>query len=214
MPEPSVMRRSSTSTSGCVAVDVAHGGRVVGGLCDDLEVVLGVEQQPQAAAHQHVVVGEHDADRPVGDALQTRGLRPGSLVRVRLGSYMQMRGHARKLAPPGLRAQRGYYAQCSRECTDLAGGLVPMLGAVSPAPPRPRSPAAAHGGAAASTAIATFGLSKRYGSTRALEDLSISVPRGQVYGYLGPNGAGKTTTIRLLLGLHRPTAGRVRAVRR
>ncbi len=82
------------------------------------------------------------------------------------------------------------------------------LAAVSPASPPSRSPAAGHRGAAASEAIATFGLCKRYGRTRALEDLSLSVPRGQVFGYLGPNGAGKTTTIRLLLGLHRPTAGR------
>ncbi|MGA2163330.1 MAG: ABC transporter ATP-binding protein [Solirubrobacteraceae bacterium] len=57
-------------------------------------------------------------------------------------------------------------------------------------------------------AIHTEGLSKRYGDTLALEQLDLTVERGEVYGYLGPNGAGKTTTIRLLLGLHRPSAGR------
>jgi ABC-type multidrug transport system ATPase subunit len=51
-------------------------------------------------------------------------------------------------------------------------------------------------------------LTKRYGSTLALDRLDLRVAAGEVYGYLGPNGAGKTTTIRLLLGLHRPTAGR------
>jgi ABC-2 type transport system ATP-binding protein len=56
-------------------------------------------------------------------------------------------------------------------------------------------------------AIRTEGLSKRYGSTLALEALGLRVPQGEVYGFLGPNGAGKTTTIRLLLGLHRATAG-------
>ncbi len=56
-------------------------------------------------------------------------------------------------------------------------------------------------------AIRTHGLCKRYGETLALADLELSVSPGEVYGYLGPNGAGKTTTIRLLLGLHRPTAG-------
>ncbi len=57
-------------------------------------------------------------------------------------------------------------------------------------------------------AIATAGLTKRYGDTLALDDLELSVEAGEVYGYLGPNGAGKTTTIRLLLGLHRPSSGR------
>jgi polyether ionophore transport system ATP-binding protein len=56
-------------------------------------------------------------------------------------------------------------------------------------------------------AIRTQGLTKRYGETVALDSLDLSVREGEVYGYLGPNGAGKTTTIRLLLGLHRPTAG-------
>jgi len=57
-------------------------------------------------------------------------------------------------------------------------------------------------------AIRTVGLSKRYGDTVALDALDLAVEEGEVYGYLGPNGAGKTTTIRLLLGLHRPSAGR------
>ena len=57
-------------------------------------------------------------------------------------------------------------------------------------------------------AIRAEGLSKRYGETLALDALDLTVAPGEVYGYLCPNGAGKTTTIRLLLGLHRPTAGR------
>jgi len=56
-------------------------------------------------------------------------------------------------------------------------------------------------------AIHTAGLCKSYGDTVALDDLNLTVDDGEVYGYLGPNGAGKTTTIRLLLGLHRPSAG-------
>src|SRR6476646_5302737 len=57
-------------------------------------------------------------------------------------------------------------------------------------------------------AIRTEQLSKRYGSTLALDSLDLVVREGEVYGYLGPNGAGKTTTIRLLLGLHRASSGR------
>ena len=51
------------------------------------------------------------------------------------------------------------------------------------------------------------GLTRRYGSTVAVEDLDLTVRAGQVFGFLGPNGAGKTTTMRMLLGLIRPTAG-------
>jgi ABC-2 type transport system ATP-binding protein len=56
--------------------------------------------------------------------------------------------------------------------------------------------------------IVTEGLTKVYRRVTALENLSLQVDRGEVYGLLGPNGSGKTTTIRLLLGLLRPTAGR------
>src|SRR5471030_3215490 len=55
--------------------------------------------------------------------------------------------------------------------------------------------------------IRATGLTKRYGSTLALDNLDLTVNEGEVYGFLGPNGSGKTTTIRLLLGLHHPTSG-------
>ena len=55
--------------------------------------------------------------------------------------------------------------------------------------------------------VSTSGLGKRYGSITAVQDLSISVRRGEVYGFLGPNGAGKTTTLRMLLGLIKPSSG-------
>lgn len=56
--------------------------------------------------------------------------------------------------------------------------------------------------------IQTTHLTKTYGTTQALDDLNLTVQKGEVLGYLGPNGAGKTTTIRLLLGLAQPTRGR------
>src|SRR4249919_212969 len=56
--------------------------------------------------------------------------------------------------------------------------------------------------------IDCVGLTKRYGTVNALDNLTLSVDENEVFGFLGPNGAGKTTTIRLLLGLLRPTAGR------
>jgi ABC-type multidrug transport system ATPase subunit len=58
------------------------------------------------------------------------------------------------------------------------------------------------------TVIRCEGLTKRYGSTVAVDGLDLAVEPGQVFGFLGPNGSGKTTTMRMLLGLVRPTAGR------
>ncbi|MFG3442275.1 ABC transporter ATP-binding protein [Nonomuraea sp. NPDC047897] len=56
------------------------------------------------------------------------------------------------------------------------------------------------------------GLTKYYGGRRGLEDLTLDILPGEIFGYVGPNGAGKTTTIRLLLDVIRPTRGRVRVL--
>jgi len=58
-------------------------------------------------------------------------------------------------------------------------------------------------------AIEIEGLTKNFGSVRALRGLDLTVPTGQVTGFLGPNGSGKTTTLRVLLGLLRSDGGRV-----
>lgn len=55
--------------------------------------------------------------------------------------------------------------------------------------------------------IEVAGLTKRFGSTLAVDDLSFSVKAGRITGFLGPNGAGKSTTMRVVLGLVKPTAG-------
>jgi ABC-type multidrug transport system ATPase subunit len=57
--------------------------------------------------------------------------------------------------------------------------------------------------------IHTHDLSKRYGQRLAVDQLNLSVNRGEIFGFLGPNGAGKTTTIRMILGLIAPTTGSV-----
>jgi len=57
------------------------------------------------------------------------------------------------------------------------------------------------------TVVATDRLTKRYGDRLAVDSVSLTVRRGEVYGFLGPNGAGKTTTLRMLLGLVRPSSG-------
>jgi ABC-2 type transport system ATP-binding protein len=58
--------------------------------------------------------------------------------------------------------------------------------------------------------IETENLTKRFGAIVAVNNLSLSVNAGEIFGFLGPNGAGKTTTIKMLTGLTRPTAGRAR----
>lgn len=59
-------------------------------------------------------------------------------------------------------------------------------------------------------AVQTHRLTRRFGRQSAVEDVSMTVPTGAVYGFLGRNGAGKTTTLKMMLGLLRPTAGALR----
>ena len=67
--------------------------------------------------------------------------------------------------------------------------------------------ASPRGEAAGTPAVKTVELTKRFGHTVALAGLSMTVPRGEVFGFLGPNGAGKTTAVKLLLGLLKPSSG-------
>ncbi len=78
---------------------------------------------------------------------------------------------------------------------------LPVL--VAPAVPSPPV-------AAAGAVIETDRLTKRYGDARGIEEISLAVSRGEVFGFLGPNGAGKTTLIRTLLDLLHPTSGSAR----
>jgi len=62
------------------------------------------------------------------------------------------------------------------------------------------------------TVIETRGLTKRYDSVTAVDDLDMIIHKGEVFGMLGPNGSGKTTTILMMLGLTEPTSGEVRVL--
>src|SRR3954467_13140503 len=62
----------------------------------------------------------------------------------------------------------------------------------------------------AALAVEAAGVTKRYGSLTAVDNISVQVAQGEVYGVLGPNGAGKTTFLRMLFGLIRPDAGTIR----
>ncbi len=57
--------------------------------------------------------------------------------------------------------------------------------------------------------LQTHGLTKKYGGKTACKDVSLTLERGDVYGFVGPNGAGKSTVIKLITGLIKPTSGRV-----
>ena len=59
-------------------------------------------------------------------------------------------------------------------------------------------------------AVETHGLTRDFGSLRAVDGIDLAVPAGSFFGFLGPNGAGKSTTIKCLTGLLRPSAGSMR----
>jgi ABC-2 type transport system ATP-binding protein len=66
------------------------------------------------------------------------------------------------------------------------------------------------GGTVGSSIVEVRGLTKTYGQFTALSELSLDVPRGELFALLGPNGAGKTTTMRMLMGILKPSAGTAR----
>ena len=66
--------------------------------------------------------------------------------------------------------------------------------------------------AQAGAAIVIDGVTKRFGNQTAVDALSLSIPHGSIFGLIGENGAGKTTTIQMLLGLLKPTGGRIDVV--
>lgn len=74
--------------------------------------------------------------------------------------------------------------------------------------PHRETPAVVERAGAMEVAIQTEGLSRRYGDLLAVDNLSLTVRRGEIYGFLGSNGAGKTTTMKMLVGLLEPSAGR------
>ena len=86
--------------------------------------------------------------------------------------------------------------------TDLANADADAA-AVDDAAPTLVAPAGDSGG----YAIETSGLTKRYGTLNAVDDLVLKVPRGSIYGLIGPNGAGKSTTFSMIATLLRPTSG-------
>lgn len=75
-----------------------------------------------------------------------------------------------------------------------------------PAPREPRAPRVA---APAPVVLEVSGLRKRFGSSVAVDDVSLTVRRGSIFGFVGPNGAGKTTTLAMVTGLLRPDTGQV-----
>src|SRR5210317_1758121 len=58
--------------------------------------------------------------------------------------------------------------------------------------------------------IELSGIYKSFGSVKAVNDLSLSVPKGSIYGFIGPNGSGKTTTIRMIMKIMYPDKGNIR----
>src|SRR5262249_15210021 len=107
---------------------------------------------------------------------------------------------------------------CGRRDTSTNAARTPLRGGVFPSSDRHRNRPCPGGirrldpapVSEEPTVIEVRNLSKRYGSTPAVQGLSFEVPKGQICGFLGPNGAGKSTTLRMLTGFLAPSEGAIR----
>jgi ABC-2 type transport system ATP-binding protein len=87
--------------------------------------------------------------------------------------------------------------------------MMQSIDTAQPTAPFPAPASSSHGADGAPVVLRTAGLKKLYGRVTAVQDVSIAVHQGDVFGFLGPNGSGKTTTVAMILGLIEPTAGNV-----
>ena len=103
--------------------------------------------------------------------------------------------------------QREWLSTAPRRERSTLHGATDHNGAARPRRSGARSRSTARHGAP--VVLRTAGLKKQYGRVTAVQDVSIAVQQGDVFGFLGPNGSGKTTTVAMILGLIEPTAGNV-----
>ena len=159
-------------------------------------------------------IADQTSRRTAADGISSSGAVTGSPSLMAAPS--RTAGAVRRLAG------RAGFGDCARGCSAavLDGEPVPsvggsIVGAGAPGSlvgrsladdPEGKHPMDRTGSTPA--AVRTDRLGKRFGATVAVDDVTLTVERGEVFGFLGPNGAGKSTTIRMLLGLTRPTAGR------
>ena len=125
------------------------------------------------------------------------------------GVRLRRRGRARRSragssAPSALKPLP---AETSEAVPIIAGTTSPAAGVEAAETPQPARSGAGFTSSSAGWAVETHGLTKRFGSNVAVDDVELLVPRGSAFGYLGPNGAGKTTLIRTLLGLTHADGG-------
>src|SRR5947209_127291 len=88
-----------------------------------------------------------------------------------------------------------------QERFDMTQAVADIVSAAPQPPPLPKPPA-----------ISTSNLTKRYGQLCALDNLTLELESGDIFGFIGPNGAGKSTTMKILAGLLEPTSGTARVL--
>ena len=175
----------------CDRVAFLHAGRILA-----LDTPTTLRRQAIGAVFE-----VRTEDSPATEQALARA--PGVINYVRLPHGVRLQ--IDRAAPPASAALAALGAQVPVEPTleDLFAVLAPRAGPMvaARAPPGPAQPSTP------GPAIRVENVSCRFGSFRAVDDVSLSIIPGEVFGYLGPNGAGKTTLIRILCGLQRFQSG-------
>jgi ABC-2 type transport system ATP-binding protein len=178
--------------------------------------VSGKEHYPTAAGPDEITFGD-GPDEPEPDDPAAR--RRAQELTWRAADHPDQAGHDTPAPEPEPEQAPADHLAPSLLATSPLATPPPAQAQPAQAQPAAQREAAAVATAAVATiavattaigtaAIATRGLTKQFrGGQVAVDNVSLAVPVGSVYGFLGPNGSGKTTTIRMLLGLVQPTSG-------
>jgi ABC-type multidrug transport system ATPase subunit len=202
------LKNNLLEVTGLSAFRARFAGELSGGMKQKLGICCSLISEPEVLLLDEPSTGVDPLSRRQLWGLLNRFIREAGTTLILSTSYMDEaeRCHSVRFLHGGKVLFSGNPEQLMEGGKHLEEAFFEMLlkGKPPPSYELPFNPVLAEGD---STAITVDGVSKSFGSFKAVDDVSLSIRRGEIFGFLGPNGAGKTTLLKCVLSLLKPDAG-------